>query len=178
MRNQATSLPASLQRKVLLVDTATSTRSLRAKALRDRGLDVVCAGGLSEGRSLWQPNAYKLVLMHICNDCVSCSRIPRRDQARQSRTTGGFLCRQAAVSRLDSRPRRRGDRPRSSRGLDIDGSRHPGQRVQIDRKSRRYSRSRHAHLRRTHLPSGAGEDERPIAGSYRAPRRAAFAIAF
>lgn len=68
MRNQATSLPASLQRKVLLVDTATSTRSLRAKALRDRGLDVVCAGGLSEGRSLWQPNAYKLVLMHICND--------------------------------------------------------------------------------------------------------------
>jgi CheY-like chemotaxis protein len=68
VRNQATSLPASLQRKVLLVDTATSTRSLRAKALRDRGLDVVCAGGLTEGRSLWQPNAYKLVLMHICND--------------------------------------------------------------------------------------------------------------
>jgi CheY-like chemotaxis protein len=68
VRNQATSLPASLQRKVLLVDTATSTRSLRAKALRDRGLDVVCAGGLAEGRSLWQPNAYRLVLMHIHND--------------------------------------------------------------------------------------------------------------
>jgi CheY-like chemotaxis protein len=67
--NQRTSiLPASLQRKVLLVDTATSTRNLRAKALRDRGLDVVCAGGLAEGRSLWQPNAYRLVLMHIHND--------------------------------------------------------------------------------------------------------------
>jgi len=36
VRKQATSLLASLQRKALLVDTATSTRSLRAKALRDR----------------------------------------------------------------------------------------------------------------------------------------------
>jgi CheY-like chemotaxis protein len=65
---RASILPASLQRKVLLVDTATTTRNLRAKALRDRGLDVVCAGGLAEGRSLWQPNAYRLVLMHIHND--------------------------------------------------------------------------------------------------------------
>lgn len=29
---------------------------------------MVCAGGLAEGRSLWQPNAYRLVLMHIHND--------------------------------------------------------------------------------------------------------------
>jgi CheY-like chemotaxis protein len=72
--NQKTSvLPASLQRKVLLVDTATSTRSLRAKALRDRGLDVVCAGDLAEGRSLWQPNAYGLVLMHLHNDAYHAS---------------------------------------------------------------------------------------------------------
>lgn len=80
MRNQATSLPASLQRKVLLVDTATSTRGLRAKALRDRGLDVVCAGGLTEGRTLWQPNAYKLVLMHICNDAFHAAEF--RDEIR------------------------------------------------------------------------------------------------
>src|SRR2546422_277371 len=42
------------KRRVLLVDTSTSKRELRAETMRRLGMDVDCAADISEARSWWR----------------------------------------------------------------------------------------------------------------------------
>lgn len=62
-------VPAPARRKrVLLVDACTAKCQLRAEAMRKLGLDVDCAGDISEARAWWRANLYNLVLINIEND--------------------------------------------------------------------------------------------------------------
>jgi CheY-like chemotaxis protein len=62
-------LPAELKKKrVLLVDTSSAKRDLRAEALRKLGMDVDCAADISEARSWWRVDLYHLVLIHVENN--------------------------------------------------------------------------------------------------------------
>jgi CheY-like chemotaxis protein len=61
-------------KRVLLVDTSTAKRELRAEAMRKLGIDVDCACDISEARSWWRPDLYNLVLVNIENE------VERRDK--------------------------------------------------------------------------------------------------
>ncbi len=52
-------------KRVLLVDTSATKRDLRAESLRKLGLDVDCAADISEARSWWRANFYRLVLIDM-----------------------------------------------------------------------------------------------------------------
>jgi hypothetical protein len=52
---------------VLLVDTSTAKRDLRAEAMRKLGMDVDCACDIDEARSWWRPDLYNLVLINMEN---------------------------------------------------------------------------------------------------------------
>lgn len=57
-------LPGKLKNKrVLLLDSSTSTRDLRAETMRKLGVDVDCAADISEARSWWRADLYNLVLI-------------------------------------------------------------------------------------------------------------------
>jgi CheY-like chemotaxis protein len=59
-------VPGDLKKKrVLLVDTSTSKRDLRAEVMRKLGMDVDCAADISEARSWWRADLYDLVLINV-----------------------------------------------------------------------------------------------------------------
>ncbi len=53
------------KKRILLIDSYATKRDLRAKILRKLGVEVDCASDISEARSLWQADAYNLVLMDV-----------------------------------------------------------------------------------------------------------------
>jgi CheY-like chemotaxis protein len=62
-------IPGPIKRKrVLLVDTSTAKRELRADAMRKLGMDVDCACDISEARSWWRADLYNLVLVNMENE--------------------------------------------------------------------------------------------------------------
>ncbi len=60
--------PSLPTRRVLLVGSDLSRVSLRVRALGKLGVDVDCAGDISEARKLWQPKFYHLVLIDATGD--------------------------------------------------------------------------------------------------------------
>jgi CheY-like chemotaxis protein len=50
---------------VLLVDTSTAKRELRAEVMRKLGIEVDCAADISEARSWWRADLYDLVLINV-----------------------------------------------------------------------------------------------------------------
>ena len=66
MSNPAVAVVASNRKKrVLLVDSVASKRDLRARVLRQMGVEVDCAADVSEARALWQADSYNLVLLDV-----------------------------------------------------------------------------------------------------------------
>ena len=62
----APAIPSKLKNKrVLLVDTSTSKRDLRAESMRKLGVEVDCAADISEARSWWRADLYSLVLINM-----------------------------------------------------------------------------------------------------------------
>lgn len=62
-------LPSALKkRRVLLIDTSSTTRGLRAETMRKLGVEVDCAADISEARVWWRADLYNLVLMDIENE--------------------------------------------------------------------------------------------------------------
>jgi CheY-like chemotaxis protein len=58
--------PGTLKKKrVLLVDTSTAKRELRAEVMRKLGIEVDCAADISEARSWWRADLYDLVLINV-----------------------------------------------------------------------------------------------------------------
>jgi CheY-like chemotaxis protein len=53
------------KKRVLLVDTSTAKRELRAEVMRKMGVDVDCAADISEARSWWRADLYDLVLINV-----------------------------------------------------------------------------------------------------------------
>ena len=53
------------RKRILLVDSYATKRDLRAKVLRKMGVEVDCAADISAARSLWQADAYHLVLLAV-----------------------------------------------------------------------------------------------------------------
>jgi CheY-like chemotaxis protein len=61
----AAPIPGGVKKKrVLLVDTSTAKRELRAEVMRKLGMDVDCAADISEARSWWRADLYDLVLIN------------------------------------------------------------------------------------------------------------------
>lgn len=59
-------LPSKLKNKrVLLLDTSASMRDLRAESMRKLGMEVDCAADISEARSWWRADLYRLVLIDM-----------------------------------------------------------------------------------------------------------------
>lgn len=56
------------KKRVLLVDTSTKKRDLRADVMRKFGMDVDCAANISEARSWWRADLYDLVLISVHDD--------------------------------------------------------------------------------------------------------------
>jgi hypothetical protein len=66
MSNPAVAIANSNRKKrVLLVDSIASKRDLRARVLRQMGVEVDCAADISEARALWQADSYNLVLLDV-----------------------------------------------------------------------------------------------------------------
>jgi len=57
--------PALERKRVLLVDTSSTKRDLRADAMRKLGMDVDCAADIDEARSWWRADLYHLVLINM-----------------------------------------------------------------------------------------------------------------
>ena len=53
------------KKRVLLVDTSTAKRELRAEVMRKMGMDVDCAADVLEARSWWRADLYDLVLISV-----------------------------------------------------------------------------------------------------------------
>lgn len=53
------------KKRVLLVDTSTAKRELRAEVMRKMGMDVDCAADIAEARSWWRADLYDLVLINV-----------------------------------------------------------------------------------------------------------------
>ena len=63
--------PPIRKKRVLLVNTFSLQRDLRARIMRKLGVDVDCAADINEARSLWQADSYSLVLVDVRNDSVN-----------------------------------------------------------------------------------------------------------
>src|SRR2546422_10803922 len=62
-------IPSLLKKKrVLLVDTSSTKRDLRAETMRKLGMEVDCAADISEARSWWRADLYDLVLINMENE--------------------------------------------------------------------------------------------------------------
>jgi CheY-like chemotaxis protein len=57
--------PKLKNKRVLLVDTSTTKRDLRAETMRKLGIEVDCAADISEARSWWRADLYSLVLIDM-----------------------------------------------------------------------------------------------------------------
>ena len=64
---------AGLNRKkrVLLIDGVASKCDLRARVLRQMGVEVDCAADITEARALWQADSYNLVLLDVRQDAAN-----------------------------------------------------------------------------------------------------------
>ncbi len=59
-------IPGKLKnRRVLLVDTSSTKRDLRADSMRKLGMEVDCAADIAEARSWWRADLYSLVLIDM-----------------------------------------------------------------------------------------------------------------
>jgi CheY-like chemotaxis protein len=56
------------KKRVLLVDTSSYKRDLRAGVMRKLGMDVDCAADIAEARSWWRADLYDLVLINMENE--------------------------------------------------------------------------------------------------------------
>jgi CheY-like chemotaxis protein len=56
------------KKRVLLVDTSSTKRDLRAEVMRKLGIDVDCAADITEARSWWRADLYNLVVLNVEND--------------------------------------------------------------------------------------------------------------
>ena len=64
-----TSIPSPLKKKrVLLVDTSSVKRDLRAEVMRKLGMEVDCAADIVEARSWWRADLYNLVLIDVVGE--------------------------------------------------------------------------------------------------------------
>ena len=62
-------VPGSLKKKrVLLVDSSSHKRELRAETMRKLGIEVDCAADIAEARSWWRADLYNLVLVNMQNE--------------------------------------------------------------------------------------------------------------
>jgi CheY-like chemotaxis protein len=61
-------LPPDKKRRVLLVDTSSHRRELRAEVMRKLGIEVDSAADIAEARSWWRADLYHLVLINVEND--------------------------------------------------------------------------------------------------------------
>jgi CheY-like chemotaxis protein len=62
-------IPPSIKKKrVLLIDTSTHKRELRAEIMRKLGIDVDCAADIGEALCWWRADLYNLVLIDAQND--------------------------------------------------------------------------------------------------------------
>lgn len=62
-------IPSALKKKrVLLVDASPAKRDLRAKTMRELGMEVDIAADISEARSWWRADLYNLVLINVKNE--------------------------------------------------------------------------------------------------------------
>jgi hypothetical protein len=55
------------EKSILLLDANDESRESRAKALRDRSLNVDCAATAEQARALWSPRSHELVLIEFRN---------------------------------------------------------------------------------------------------------------
>ena len=53
------------KKRILLIDTLTTKRDLRASVMRKLGMEVDCAADISEARSWWRADLYSLVLIDM-----------------------------------------------------------------------------------------------------------------
>jgi DNA-binding NtrC family response regulator len=53
------------KKRILLVDSSSRSRDLRAEVMRKLGIDVDCAADIAEARSWWRADLYNLVLMNM-----------------------------------------------------------------------------------------------------------------
>jgi DNA-binding NtrC family response regulator len=60
-------IAVSIKGKILLLDSSTTRRDLRARSMKTLGIKVDCAAGLADARLLWQPGVYELVLIDLHN---------------------------------------------------------------------------------------------------------------
>ena len=67
----AAGAPTVQRKRVLLVDTYSLKRDLRARIMRKPGVEVDCAADISEARSMWQADAYSLILVDVRNDSTN-----------------------------------------------------------------------------------------------------------
>jgi CheY-like chemotaxis protein len=56
---------ATRKRRVLLVDSSSAKRDLRAEVMRKLGMEVDCAADIPEARSWWKADLYDLVLINV-----------------------------------------------------------------------------------------------------------------
>lgn len=61
----ATELGKLKKKRVLLVDTSSAKRDLRAEVMRKLGMEVDCAADIPEARSWWKADLYDLVLISM-----------------------------------------------------------------------------------------------------------------
>jgi len=62
-------IPGKLKiKRILLVDSSATMRTLRAETMRKLGMEVDCAADISEARSWWRANLYDLVLVDMESD--------------------------------------------------------------------------------------------------------------
>jgi len=78
--------PVAHKKRVLLVNSFSFQRDLRARILRQLGVEVDCAADITEARSLWRADAYSLVLVDVRDDASSvqefCAEIRRAKPAQ------------------------------------------------------------------------------------------------
>jgi hypothetical protein len=61
-------LAAIKKKRVLLIDTSSRKRELRAEIMRKLGIEVDCAADIAEARSWWRADLYNLVLINVQSD--------------------------------------------------------------------------------------------------------------
>jgi CheY-like chemotaxis protein len=84
-------LPVAAKKRVLLVNTDAPHRDLRAKIMRKLGVEVDCAADITEARSLWQADSYRLVLVDVRNDSTNVQEFCDEVRSAKPPQTVAFL---------------------------------------------------------------------------------------
>ncbi len=83
------------EKSILLLDANDQSRDSRAKALRDRGLDVDCAATAEQARALWTPGSHELVLIEFRNASPAVHEFYDEVRLQRKRQKFGFYVNQA-----------------------------------------------------------------------------------